>query len=165
MRVIAYRRADEAGRHAAALMSPDPMMHTDMTKPSEAESPSHGRSSERMRAFMAARILYNKGMMQADCTVRNLSDGGAKLEISGAVTLPEEFDLVIPQKNLRRRVRLCWRQDDACGVRFLTDDGPAEAASASAGGGETEEQLRARIRELERTITRLNARITELTSG
>ena len=56
----------------------------------------NARGSERMRAFMAARILFNKDMMQVDCTVRNLSEGGAKLEISGAVTLPDEFDLVIP---------------------------------------------------------------------
>ena len=165
MRAGAYRQADRAGCQVAALMSLNPMMYTDMTKPGEAERPSHGRSSERMRTFMAARILFNKGMMQADHTVRDLSDGGAKLEISGAVTLPEEFDLVNPQKNLRRRVRLCWRQDDARGARFVTGDEPAEAASASAGSGETKEQLRASMREPERTIKRVNARITELTSG
>lgn len=118
-----------------------------------------------MRAFMAARILFNKDMMQLDCTIRNLSEGGAKLQISGAVTLPDEFDLLIPQKNQRRRARLCWRQDDACGVRFLETHAEEGESRAPAGGQETEEQLRARIRQLERTITQLNARIEQLTSG
>jgi len=125
----------------------------------------NARGSERMRAFMAARILFNKDMMQVDCTVRNLSEGGAKLEISGAVTLPDEFDLVIPQKNQRRRARLCWRQDDACGVRFLEPSEEENESADDSGGPETEERLRARIRQLERTITQLNARIEQLTSG
>jgi hypothetical protein len=125
----------------------------------------NARGSERMRAFMAARILFNKGMMHVDCTIRNISEGGAKLEISGAVTLPEEFDLVIPQKNQRRRARLCWRQDDACGVRFIDRPEEEDATGASSGTQETEERLRGRIRQLERTIMQLNARIEQLTSG
>lgn len=140
-------------------MKPDHRVQGSMTTNANA------RGSERMRAFMAARILFNKGMMHVDCTIRNLSEGGAKLEISGAVTLPEEFDLVIPQKNQRRRARLCWRQDDACGVRFLDPSEDETGAGAASGVQETEEQLRARIRQLERTITQLNARIEQLTSG
>ena len=125
----------------------------------------NARGSERMRAFMAARILFNKDMMQLDCTIRNLSEGGAKLQISGAVALPDEFDLMIPQKNQRRRARLCWRQDDACGVRFLDIPAAEGETGVPVDAPATEEQLRARIRHLERTITQLNARIEQLTSG
>ncbi|KPQ12414.1 MAG: PilZ domain [Saliniramus fredricksonii] len=122
------------------------------------------RRSERMRSFMAARILYNKGMMKVDCTIRNTSDGGAKLEVSGSVTLPEHFELHIPQRNVTRKVRLAWRQGDFCGVSFL-DAAPSGAEAPPDMSDETEEQLRARIRELEGMVTKLNARIQELTSG
>ncbi len=122
------------------------------------------RRSERMRSFMAARILYNKGMMKVDCTIRNTSDGGAKLEVSGSVTLPEHFDLHIPQRNVTRKVRLAWRQGDFCGVAYL-DAAPSESDAPPEMSEETEEHLRARIRDLEGMVTRLNARIQELTSG
>lgn len=122
------------------------------------------RRSERMRCFMAARILYNKGMMKVDCTIRNTSDGGAKLEVSGSVTLPEHFDLHIPQRNVTRPVRLAWRQGDFCGVAYL-DAPPTGAEPPPEMSEETEAHLRARIRELEGTIVKLNARIQELTSG
>ncbi|MCC5976482.1 MAG: PilZ domain-containing protein [Salinarimonas sp.] len=122
------------------------------------------RRSERLRSFMAARILFNKGMMKVDCTIRNTSDGGAKLEVSGSVALPDHFELHIPQRNITRQVRLAWRQGDFCGVAYL--DAPPSGTEAPAEMTEdTEAQLRARIRELELTITKLNARIQELTSG
>jgi len=113
---------------------------------------------------MAARILFNKGMMKVDCTIRNISDGGAKLEVSGAVALPDHFDLHIPQKNVTRHVRLAWRHGDACGVAYV-DALPVDTLVPPESGEETEEQLRARIRELERTVTQLRNRIQELTSG
>ena len=131
---------------------------------SMASSGMNHRRSERMRVFMAARILFNQGMMKVDCTIRNISDGGARLEVSDSVTLPEHFDLHIPQKNITRKVRLAWRNGDFCGVSYIDAPLP-ESESQMEMSEETEEHLRARIRELERTITKLNARIQELTSG
>ena len=129
-----------------------------------ASSGTNHRRSERMRVFMAARILFNQGMMKVDCTIRNISDGGAKLEVSDAVTLPEFFDLHIPQKNVTRKARLAWRHGDFCGVAY-TDAAPPENHVQPDINEETEEHLRARIRELERLVVKLNARIQELTSG
>lgn len=122
---------------------------------------SDGRRSDRTRTFMAARILFNKGLIQVDCTVRNLSEGGAKLEVSQAVTLPDEFDLLIPQRAVTRRVRLCWRTADYCGVAFV-DAGEAHARQSQTQG---EQNLRARIHDLEQTIAGLQRRIQELTEG
>lgn len=114
---------------------------------------------------MAARILYNKGTMQVDCTVRNLSEGGAKLEVSQSVTLPEEFDLLIPQRATTRRVRMCWRSADYCGVAFLDSAEPHVQQHSQAGPMTSEQSLRARIVELEQTIAALQRRIQELTEG
>ncbi len=111
---------------------------------------------------MAARILFNNGQTTVDCTIRNLSDGGAKLQVSGAVTLPDEFELSIPQRNQKRRVRLCWRNDDFCGVAYLDghDDsgGVTEADTVEAG-------LRQHIRDLEDKIAQLQRRIDELSGS
>lgn len=122
-----------------------------------------GRRTDRTRTFIAARILFNKGLMQVDCTVRNLSEGGAKLEVSHAVALPDEFDLHMPQRASTRRVRMCWRSADHCGVAFI--DGGESAPQPQSAPTTGEQNLRARIHELEQTIGALQRRIQELTGG
>lgn len=113
---------------------------------------------------MAARVSYGSGANVIDCTIRNISDGGAKLQISGSITLPEEFDMFIPQRNVSRRVRLCWRSDEFCGVAFL-DKGEDHSHSEELVSTETETSLRLKIRQLETTIAQMQRRIDELTGG
>ncbi len=116
------------------------------------------RTAPRMKSLMAARISYAGGNAVIDCIVRNISDTGAKIAVSSAVTLPEEFDLIIPQRNTVQRVRMQWRRAEAIGVAFAS----AEPASRAESG---EEALRQRIRELEGTINQMRTRIMELTGG
>jgi hypothetical protein len=121
-----------------------------------------GRRSDRMRTFMQAKVSFSNGQSTLDCTIRNISDGGAKLQISGGVTLPGEFDLIIPQRNVNRRVRLCWRNDEFCGVAFLDAD---DALSGASDADAVEAGLRLHIRELETTIAQLQRRVDELSGG
>jgi hypothetical protein len=121
-----------------------------------------GRRSDRMRTFMAAKVSFSNGQSTLDCTIRNISDGGAKLQISGGVTLPGEFDLIIPQRHVNRRVRLCWRNDDFCGVAFLDAGEPISGASDVDG---VEARLRQQIRDLETTIVQMQHRIDELSGS
>lgn len=110
---------------------------------------------------MSARVSYGSGPTILDCTIRNISDGGAKIQISGGVTLPDQFELIIPQRNVNRQVRLCWRTDEFCGVAFL-DKGDDLTHSEHVESAETEAALRLKIRQLEMTITRMQQRIDEL---
>jgi hypothetical protein len=121
-----------------------------------------GRRSDRMRTFMAARVCFGNGKNLLDCTIRNISDGGAKLQISGGVTLPGEFELIIPQRGVHRKVRLCWRNEDYCGVAYL-DAGETDSQLQDSDAGEA--ALRQHIRELEATVAQMQRRIDELTGG
>lgn len=121
-----------------------------------------GRRSDRMRTFMAAKVSFSNGQSTVDCTIRNISDGGAKLQISGGITLPGEFDLIIPQRHVNRRVRLCWRNDEFCGVAFLDAGDPMSGASDA---DSVEAGLRQHIRELETTIAQMQQRIDDLSLG
>ena len=77
------------------------------------------RRDERVRALLRARILFNNNSSSIDCMVRNISGGGAKLEISSALTVPSEFDLDVPQKGRTYRARLMWRDATYIGVQFV----------------------------------------------
>ncbi|MGX5774882.1 PilZ domain-containing protein [Methylorubrum zatmanii] len=79
---------------------------------------SERRQEIRKRTFLKGRILFNKGASTMDCLVRDLSEAGARLELSQTNSLPDVFDLHIPQKDATLRSSLRWRREDAVGVAF-----------------------------------------------
>ncbi len=57
-----------------------------------------------------------------DCTVRNLSETGAALEVVSVVGIPTEFSLVIRSDNINYNCRVVWRKMNRIGVAFDPDD-------------------------------------------
>jgi hypothetical protein len=53
-----------------------------------------------------------------DCTVRNVSETGALLEIESPVGIPNNFTLVISKDGVKRPCRVAWRSARRIGVRF-----------------------------------------------
>jgi PilZ domain len=76
------------------------------------------RSVTRARAFLKAQIRFNSGMSTMDCLIRDLSEGGARLQISDSVALPSSFELYIPKRDETRRAVLHWRNSEEIGVGF-----------------------------------------------
>ena len=76
------------------------------------------RRALRVRTFLQARVSYGDGAISTACTVNQLSDVGARLNIASTVSLPDDFEIAIPQRGIARRARLVWRKDDQVGDRF-----------------------------------------------
>jgi hypothetical protein len=53
-----------------------------------------------------------------DCMVRNISSGGARLDIANPIGLPESFTLVIQADQFMRRCHAVWSNDQRIGVAF-----------------------------------------------
>ncbi|MGO4572387.1 PilZ domain-containing protein [Microvirga sp. 2TAF3] len=80
------------------------------------------RSARRLRVLQQAKIVFDTETM-IHCVVRDLSTGGAKIEIRQHVPLPETFDLFICAHDLRvHRAQLRWRKGEFAGVSFDSDD-------------------------------------------
>ena len=77
------------------------------------------RSIARARTYLGARVAFNDRYSTMDCLVRNMSPAGAKLEVSGGVTLPDEVDLTITKRAETLRARILWRRGDEAGLAFL----------------------------------------------
>jgi hypothetical protein len=77
------------------------------------------RSSGRLRALLSARIVFNNRSTTVECAVRDISETGARIALSPHVTIPNEFDLEMPQKGRRLRAKVVWRDVEGCGVQFL----------------------------------------------
>jgi hypothetical protein len=78
-----------------------------------------------------------------NCVIRDLSDTGAKLGVSRKAKLPEQFNLLFVQRNLKLRVRLRWRSGDTIGVSFVDmEEAVGSLRRALAGSGEDLKQAR-----------------------
>ncbi len=77
------------------------------------------RSSQRWRTVLKGRIVFNNRSSILDCTVRDLSDTGARIYFADTSELPPEFDLEIPNRGLRVQGRVMWSRGANHGVLFL----------------------------------------------
>ena len=75
------------------------------------------RKFPRHRTLKAGSISFNRAG-GVDCRVRNMSQGGACLEVASQVGIPEDFVLVIAHDHLRRPCHVRWRTATRLGVEF-----------------------------------------------
>jgi hypothetical protein len=80
------------------------------------------RNSARNRSFIRGRIQFNNGQASFDCLVRDLSQTGARLAVTGSAPLPDVFELILPSRDARFRAQVRWRHADEIGVAFLSAD-------------------------------------------
>jgi PilZ domain-containing protein len=125
------------------------------------------RDSTRQKTFLRGIIYYNNRNAAADCLVRDISDTGARLELSENVVIPYEIDLHIPKKGETYRACVQWRHGDGVGIAFANPvvrrapDPPTEAVETTArrqdGSALTERvlQLEAEVISLKRAIKEL----------
>ncbi|WP_395688756.1 PilZ domain-containing protein [Aestuariivirga sp.] len=83
------------------------------------------RRSPRRRVLKRGKILFHDRPSVIDCTIRDISEGGARLLCSQAGLLPKEFFLVFVVEKEMRNVRIIWRTSEELGVEFLSAVEPA----------------------------------------
>ena len=75
------------------------------------------RTAPRHRVLKQGTLAFSSGG-SADCTVRNISSNGARIEIDNPVGLPETFTLVIASADLMRHCHPVWIGNQQMGVAF-----------------------------------------------
>ncbi|WP_165222299.1 PilZ domain-containing protein [Affinirhizobium pseudoryzae] len=83
---------------------------------------SEKRTVKRIRALKGARVAYKNGGATRNCTVRDLSDQGAKLRLESTMDIPDRFDLVFDDGN-RHSCVVKWRDLVHIGVQFADAEG------------------------------------------
>jgi hypothetical protein len=76
------------------------------------------RKSIRSRVLKSAKVILGTSSV-INCVVRNLTGGGARIEIQNAVALPEAVDVTFDSGRTFRPCRLVWRTLNETGVQFL----------------------------------------------
>jgi hypothetical protein len=81
---------------------------------------SENRRVPRQRVLKGGRIVFNNGRSTIDCTVRNLSSGGAKLSVASVFGVPQTFYLVVGTEN-SRACQVVWHGTNELGVEFISE--------------------------------------------
>ena len=76
------------------------------------------RSEPRRRVVKGTKIAYGDFVFVQDCTVRDISNRGARISVSAAMELPQEFFLVFTTERILRKSRVKWRKTNEVGVVF-----------------------------------------------
>ena len=77
---------------------------------------SEHRIATRHRILKAGTIEFSGEAIP--CTVRNISETGAALEINSPLWFPDHFTLNITTDRLRKPCHIVWRRDKRIGVAF-----------------------------------------------
>jgi len=76
------------------------------------------RLSSRSRVAKRAHFFFGSSSM-VDCVVHNITNKGARIQISNAVELPESLGLTFDGGYSLRPCRIVWRTLNETGVEFL----------------------------------------------
>ena len=76
------------------------------------------RTELRRRTLLSGKILFSGHWSTMDCSVRNLSSGGALLKLAGITELPDTFDLLLPEKRILYAATKAWQSGAEIGVQF-----------------------------------------------
>jgi hypothetical protein len=76
------------------------------------------RLAPRRNTAIAAKIVFNGGRSRVDCIIRNLSESGARLELTSVGSIPQTFDLIAPGHH-PLPCRVVWRALKELGIQFL----------------------------------------------
>lgn len=110
----------------------------------------------RKRSFLKGTVFYNHRHSSVECTVRDFTDYGCRLEFAAPVTLPDSVELEIPSREQTLVAHIRWRKDNEIGVSL--DEAYAQGGPELVGAGD----LAQRVASLEREVTRLHKLVMDL---
>jgi hypothetical protein len=113
------------------------------------------RNTLRQKSFLRGCVYFNRRRTAVDCLIRDISDEGARIIFSGAVSVPDVLDLYIPQKEETVRARVQWRRADEIGLSFT------DAARAPP----PPDDLEHRVSQLEREVAALRRLLKRVKGG
>jgi hypothetical protein len=101
----------------AEVMRPQPVVTVEeQPAPAGPDTGNEKRHATRRSGRKTGRIKA-RGVSEI-CTVRNISAGGASLDVANAAKVPDHFTLVMEMESAGRSCAVIWRRDQQLGVEF-----------------------------------------------
>jgi hypothetical protein len=113
----------------------------------------------RQRTFLKGTVYYDNRRASIECTIRDLSDSGARVTFEHPVTVPDHIELFIAHKQQTLRARVRRREPGEIGIEFEVERtlDPRRATDAELQG--RVEAMEAEIKTLKRLVAKLAAKV------
>jgi hypothetical protein len=81
----------------------------------------HGerRPDRRRRSLLGGRVAFDDGKKVFDCTIRDVSSGGARITIPESETIPPRFHLINMRDRVVHECAVAWLKGGEAGLTFL----------------------------------------------
>lgn len=76
------------------------------------------RREHRRRVLKGASILNGVSNSEIKCSIRNMHQDGAELDVPVGAPVPAQFLLYVPLDGVAYRATVAWRKDKRIGVSF-----------------------------------------------
>lgn len=90
---------------------------------------SHPPRAPRQRTLQAAKVTYHDGAISLDCSVRDLSETGARISLPAGQVIPTNVVLIYPRTQTVYEAQVTWIKAPQFGLKFfgkysMTEDLP-----------------------------------------
>lgn len=94
--------------------------------PEPPRTSSNKRATDRRTVYRFARLVL-PDRSTVNCIIKDVSPGGAKVVIEGAITMPPKVILKIDQTGESKRAKVAWQRDTEVGLQFVVEQTPQQA--------------------------------------
>ena len=113
----------------------------------------------RQRTFLKGTLFYDNRRASIECVVRDISETGARLTFAHPVTVPDNVELFIPQKQQTLRARVRRRDPTEVGIAFEIERANEPRRSSDVEVQQRIETMDAEIKALKRLVAKLVAKV------
>jgi hypothetical protein len=76
------------------------------------------RTNKRRRCYLGGRVIFENRLKTISCTVRNISEFGAKLEFGACPIVPDSLELLLDSEAAYAPAHVVWRNQNFVGIAF-----------------------------------------------
>ncbi|HEY3777503.1 MAG TPA: PilZ domain-containing protein [Rhizomicrobium sp.] len=79
------------------------------------------RGGERRRAFLSGMIISRDGTRSVGCTIRDISNGGARITLARDAIVPAQLYLLSSRHAVGYEVHIAWRSATQAGLKITAE--------------------------------------------
>ena len=77
------------------------------------------RPKPRKRVLFGGRVTYSEGAKHFDCSIRDLSESGARISLKPGVPIPSSVYLIDTRNRTVHESRVVWNNGREAGLQFI----------------------------------------------
>jgi hypothetical protein len=112
----------------------------------------------RQRTFLKGTLYYDNRRASIECTIRDMSDSGARLTFEHPVTVPDTVEVFIRHKQQTLQACVRRRAPEEIGIEFAAGNSTVADGGSDADLQQRIEMLEAELSALKRLVAKLRAK-------